>query len=135
MATIETDKLTERVLHYFERTRSNLRSNAMLYKAQLAAGRSVKQVADVATADALLYIRNLGQIKAIDDTPARRTKLTDGLTARGITLTEVRSEYTTLRAAAVAQRDAPKTTAAEINAMADATLAAVVEYDMPDQMP
>ena len=135
MATIEADKLTERVLHYFERTRSNLRSNAMLYKAQLVAGRTVRQVADVATADALLYIRNLGQIKAIDDTPARRAKLTDGLTQRGITIADLRAEYATLRAAAVAQRDAAKTTAAEINAMADATLAAVTEYDMPDQMP
>lgn len=135
MATIETDKLAERVLYYFERTRSNLRSNAARYKLMLLAGRTVAEVAAVALSDANLYILNLGKIKTIDDTPARRTKLVDGLTARGITITDVRNEYTTLRAAAVAQRDAPKTTAAEINAMADATLAAVAEYDMPDQMP
>lgn len=129
MAGFETVMMALQTMQNLENLRRNLRDNAQAYKAYLAAGRPVPQIAAVMQGDALEYLRRLKWQKDIADTPARRAKLLDGLAAWGISEAEATAFYSELRQASVAQRDAVIVTGADVTATADAVLASVSTHD------
>lgn len=134
MATMESAMLSMEVLRWASNVRRNMRDNAQAYKAQLVGGTAVAEVATVMTDDAGEYLKTIGGLQQILGTPESKAKLIDGLSVYSIDITETEAEFATLETASIAQRDAPKKTAAEINTAADAVLAAVAPYELPQRL-
>lgn len=133
MATFETVNLATQVCAWVSNVRSNIRGNAAAYKAALLAGRTPAQVAAVANADAAQYIQTLNGLQVYADDPTRRARLLDALAVFSIDQAAVAAEFGALRSAAVGQQNAAKTTANQINNMADAILAGLPSHDLPSR--
>lgn len=131
MATFETASLGLAVMQWVSNLRRSMRTNANLYKARLTAGASVASVAAIANADAAQYLALLAGLDQYISDVDRRTKLLDGLSVFSINQSAASTELTTLRTIAEGQRDANKTTANQINGMANTILANLPAYDLP----
>lgn len=131
-ASLESMMLGFEAVRWLSNVRRNLRENAAAYKVQAAVqGADLTKIAAVMTADATELLKTIAAVKDIASTPARRTKLTDYLTIFGVTLANANAAVTELENAAVALRDASKTTKAQIDAAADAVLSSVTSHDLP----
>lgn len=134
MATFETASLGLNVFNWVSNVRRNIRENCQAYKAQITAGRPVAGVAAIANADAAEYLKTIGGLDLYISDVNRRAKLLDALAVFGIDQTAAAAELSALRAAAEGQRDASKTTANQINNMANAILAGLPSYDLPARL-
>ena len=137
MATFEEVNLAQQVVQTLADMRQDMRRNAERYKVRVnltAAQRAgaTKEEIEAATSqnvrdEALGYLRRLRLIKNLFDVPPDRTKLLNGLTVLKLGTTEAQAIHDALLPPAIAQRDAARTTKAEIEAAADAILADVAE--------
>lgn len=126
MATFEEIGLAQQIVRNLTGLRQNIIENARSYKAALAAGRDVSVVAAGALADAQQYLRRLQWVMdAVSDSAA---KVRAGLSALSLSEAEARSLFTEMRDVAVFQRDAPKTSAAELIAISDVVLSRLPPY-------
>lgn len=110
----------------------DMNSNALTHKAMAQAGSPALPVLQSFVADAAAsYLTRLQWIISLRNDAVRRQRLLDVLAAAGWTETEVVDYVTALRNAAIALRDAPRSTYAEIITACDAMLAAV---DKPESL-
>ena len=129
MARLEEYTLARDTVQNVEGLRRDMRRNAAGYKADRLSSRlSIAQLGQVMAQDASEYVRRLGWQDRVD-TGALRLTLANGLAALGIPPTEVRAAVSELKTTATALRDAPKETAADIDAAADAVLATVAQHE------
>lgn len=135
MATPESAILGMECLRWLSNVRANLRDNATAYKAQAAVvGADLTKLAGVMTADATELLKTIAAIETIAADATKRAKLVECLSVFSITLGTANSDVTELKNAAVALRDAVKTTKAEIDTAANAVLANVRSYELPKRI-
>ena len=129
MATLEEYALARDTAQNLEGLRRDMRQNALGYKADRLSGRvPLATLTGVMSQDAVQYLRRLDWQDRVDAGPIR-VRLLNGLTALGLVASEVRAVVSELRAASAALRDAPKATDMDLDAAADAVLAAVTVHD------
>ena len=106
--------------------------NALTHKTMAQAqSPSVEVLATFVTDAAIQYVRRLQWIIDLRTNATRRQRLIDMLTSAGWTEQEVIDTVQALRQPAIALRDAPKTTYAEITTACDTLLAVV---DLPESL-
>lgn len=127
MTAIENLHLAIQASRLLQNMQRDMRRNAQSYKARLAAGQQVADVAQTMDADADAYLRLLQRLKAVHDDPESGPKLEDGFSRVDILKSEVSNHWQGLKSAADHQAVAPKTTAAELVDEADWILANVPE--------
>lgn len=110
----------------------DMHNNALSHKAMAQAQSPALAVLQSFVADCVAqYLRRLQWIIDLRSDPARRQRLVDMLASAGWTEQEVIDYVTALRNAAIALRDAPRATFAQINNACDAMTAAV---DKPESL-
>lgn len=128
MATFEDIKLIFQAHGNLVGLRRDMRSNAERYLDAVAAGEPVGAIALAMDSNTTEYLRRLKWASDAWADLTVRTKLQSGLAALSIPQAELTGAYTQLKNAADAERAAQQaglTTAAQITASAEATLAAV----------
>lgn len=103
-----------------------MRSNALTHKAMAQAQSPNLETLQAFVGDtALRYISNLQWVIDLRNDPVKKQRFLDVLALMGWAETDITNVVTPLRQAAVALRDAPRTTYAEIITACDALLASV----------
>lgn len=134
MPTTEQMQLALDFMQNLQGLRRDMRRNAQSYKDTVTAGLvSLTAVLDVMRQDADQYqtVRLGRYAQRLLSNAAVRTKLLAGMTAFGVALADLQSLYSELKTAADAFQTAATAaqTAADVNAAADALLAAVAAHD------
>lgn len=129
MANFEAVQMVLHTIQNMEGLRKDSRRNAVGYKADVGGRLTVLQTAEIMKGDAAEYLKRLRWQKNIIDTPAKKTKLLNGLAVFGITEAEATSAYLEMKASADTTIAATLTTQAEIEARSDAILTEVTEHD------
>lgn len=128
MATFEDLKLVTQTHRNLENLRRDMRSNAQWYLNGVAVGKPVNAIATTIRGNTAEYLRRLNwALTAWNDLPTR-AKIQSGLAAWSLQQSELTGAYTEMKNAADAEDAAPVSTAAEIQALATATLAAVTAH-------
>lgn len=129
MANFEAAQMILHTIQNMEGLRKDMRANAVGYKADVQGRLTISQAAKIMKGDATEYLKRLQWQKSIIDTPAKKTKLFNGLAVFGITEAEVISAYLEMKASADNTIAATLTTKTEIEARTDAILTEVSEHD------
>lgn len=133
MATFEQDALAKQVLQIIYNVRRDMRANAAEYLAALAKGVAPAQVARVAIQNTSHYDRILGWLREANANNAIKAKVQAGLVGVNMLYSDVVTYYQELRAACDAEQAAEvpglNMTAGQIQAMANATIANVTQWD------
>lgn len=125
MATFEDLKLILQTHRNLENLRRDMRGNAQSYLTAVAAGKPLAGIATTIRGNTTEYLRRLAwALTAWNDLPTR-AKIQSGLAAWSLQQSELTGAYTELKTAADAEDLAPVSTAVQIQALANATLAAV----------
>lgn len=125
MGALENIKLLLDLVANLEGLRRDMRRNAQGYKDNLAAGRPLIRVAEIARQDANEYRRRLDWHRRFDTPGLLRNKLLDGLARLNVPIQETLTAWQQLSAAADTLAAAPMTTDAELVLASDALLATV----------
>ena len=127
---VQKEKIIRQILLNLTGLQHNMRANAQRHRAQaLAANPDVVTLAGFVQDCALKYLERLQWLIDLRNSPARRQRLLDMLTQMGWLETDITDVASPLRQAAIALRDAPKTTYAEIISACDSLLAFVDPID------
>ena len=136
MATFEELKMAQQTLQNFEGLRTDIRGNAQDYLNRIARGHPLATIVDVVKQNTSEYRRRLNWARAVNDDAGRRARLLSGVRAMtGLSATAATAELTGLYAAldaAVAGEESRVggiTTAADVEAHANATRAALADHD------
>ena len=134
MATFETASLGLAVMEWVRNLRRDIRSNAAFYLAEIARGRPVGQLAALVAQHAGEYLALIGGLDLYISDATRRAKLLDGLAVFSINQATASAQLSALRTAAEGQRDAPRTSYAEITTLANSILSGLAAYDLPQRI-
>lgn len=130
MATAEQFFMVMQALQNMEGLRADVRRNAQAYQADVISGRlTLSQVQAVAREDAVQYLRRLKWMADIFADLNRRTRLIAGMTAVGITETEMKASHDEIRAVAVPLTTVTWADAAAVTTTVNQILAAVPAHD------
>ena len=130
LTKLQKEKVLRQILQNLSNLQGDMRRNAVRHKeialAQSALLATLQQFVADCAAD---YLRRLQWLIDLRNDVARRQRLLDMLAQMGWAETDITDVATPLRQAAVALRDAPRTTYAEIISACDSLLAFVDPID------
>lgn len=126
LTNLHKNRVVEQIRTVLMNLQTAMRNNAIAHKAMAQAqSPDLVTLQGFVSACALTYLGNLQWIIDLRNDPVKKQRLLDIVTLLGWTESDITSVVTPLRQAAVALRDAPRTTYAEIIAACDALLTSV----------
>ena len=132
LTAIHKRRLISQIEHNLTGLQRDMHNNALAHKAMaLAQNPPLAKLQEFVADSSQAYLTRLQWIIDLRNTPVRRQRLLDMLVTAGWTEQEIIDYVTALRGAAIALRDAPRSTYAEIAAACDAVIAVV---DKPESL-
>ena len=132
LTNLHKGRVVEQIRQNLIGLQNDMRHNALTHRAMAQAQSPALAILQGFVADAAAaYLTRMQWLIDLRNAPVRRQRLLDILTLMGWTEADITDAATPLRAAAVALRDAPKTSYAEIVTACDAVLASV---DAPESL-
>lgn len=132
LTNLQKARVVEQIQRNLVQLQGDMVRNANTHKAMVTAqSPDVTTLAGFVQDCAASYLTRLQWVIDLRNNPTRKARLLEMLALMGWTEADIVDVVTALRSAAIALRDAPKTSYAEITAACDAVLAAV---DAPDSL-